>query len=118
MIAAVAAIVAGALAAGVRFGVTRLIHAPWSVLIVNVTGSAIGGAVVGLAMRHAIGADLRLVLLGGLCGGLTTFSTLSVETVQFAQEGKWREAIVGIAANLGLGIGTAATGYALVMLGA
>ena len=118
MIAAIAAVAAGALAAVVRFGTTRLVHAPWGVLIVNVAGSALGGAVVGLAMRHAIGEDARLVLLGGLCGGLTTFSTLSVETIQFAQRGKWRVAILGLAANLGLGVGAAAGALALVMLGA
>lgn len=117
MIAAIAAVVAGALAAGLRFGATRLVHATWGVLIVNVAGSAIGGAVVGLAVRHAIGEDVRLVLLGGLCGGLTTFSTLSVETIQFAQQGKWRLAIVGMAANLALGVAAAAGAWALVMLG-
>jgi CrcB protein len=115
VIAAIAAVVAGALAAGVRFGVTRFVRAPWGVLIVNVLGSAIGGAVIGLATRFALADDLRLVLLGGLCGGLTTFSTLSVETVQFAQQGRWRAAIGGMAANLALGVLAAVGGWALVM---
>ena len=90
--------------------------APWGVLVVNVVGSAIGGAVVGLSTSLALGDDVRIVLLGGLCGGLTTFSTLSVETIQFAQEGKWREAIGGIAANLLLGVAAAALGFALAAL--
>jgi CrcB protein len=116
MIAVVGAIVVGALAAVVRFVVARGIRAPWGVLVVNVAGSAIGGAVVGLATRFALGDDVRLVLLGGLCGGLTTFSTLSVETIQLAQEGKWREAIGGMAANLVLGVGAAAAAWTLVAL--
>ena len=116
MSALLAAVMVGALAAVVRFEVTRRIRAPWGVLVVNVVGSAIGGAVVGLAVRAALGDDLRLVLLGGLCGGLTTFSTLSVETIQLVQQGRWRPAIGSVAANLVLGTGAAAAAWALVAL--
>ena len=107
----VAALVASALGAVVRFLVAKASPAgfPWTVLIVNVVGSAIGGAVLALAPS----GDLRLVLLTGFCGGLTTFSTFSVETVQFALEGKWRVVVTSVAANLLLGIGAAALAYTL-----
>ncbi|HOY81326.1 MAG TPA: CrcB family protein, partial [Rhodoglobus sp.] len=103
MIAA-AVIVAGALGAVVRYLVSRWLSSaegayrnlPLAVLIVNVVGSAIGGAVLGLATAGGVDAGIRLVLLTGLCGGLTTFSTFSVETVQYVTEGKWRIALASV----------------------
>jgi CrcB protein len=77
-------------------------------------GSAIGGVVLGLAEQGAVGADIRLILLGGLCGGLTTFSTFSVESIQLLLERKWRVAALSVGANLALGIGAAALGYVIV----
>lgn len=86
---------------------------PWAVLVVNVAGSAIGGVVLGLAQHAGIPADLQLVILTGLCGGLTTFSTFSVETVQLARAGRWRAATLSVGANLLLGLGACAIGFAL-----
>jgi len=78
------------------------------VLVVNVVGSAIGGVLLATTS-----GDLRLVLLTGFCGGLTTFSTFSVETVQLVLDGKSRVAVLSVVANLVLGIGAAALGYLL-----
>ena len=114
MIAVVAAVVVGSAAALVRYGVSRAIASPWGVLLVNVVGSAIGGAVLALAERGAVSADIRLIVLGGLCGGLTTFSTFSVESIQLAVEGKWRVVLLSVGANLVLGIGAAALTYSII----
>lgn len=113
MIAIAAAVLVGALAAVLRYGVTRVVTAPWGVLLVNVVGSGIGGLALGLAERGAIGADARLILIGGLCGGLTTFSTFSVETIQLAVEGKWRVVVLSVTTNLVLGVAAAALAYSL-----
>jgi CrcB protein len=116
---AVAVIAAGALGALARYLVSRAFAGsryPWAVLVVNVAGSAIGGTVFGLATRAELSADLRLVLLTGLCGGLTTFSTLSVETVQLVLEGRTRAAVSSSAANLVLGVGAASLACCLVLL--
>jgi CrcB protein len=112
---ALTVMVVGAAAATARFGLSLLLagRAGWAVLAVNVAGSAIGGVVLGLAERAAVSADLRLVLLTGLCGGLTTFSTFGVETVQLVQDGRMRVAAWSVAANLVLGVGAAALGYLL-----
>ena len=115
MIAVIAAIIAGALAAVVRFLVTRTLTVPWGVLVVNVVGSGIGGAVLALAIRGDVSSDIRLVLLGGLCGGLTTFSTFSVDTVELAMNGRWTTAVASVAANLLLGVGAAALACAIVL---
>ena len=107
----VAALVAGSVAAAIRWMLARAIRAPWAVLVVNVIGSAVGGAVLALFERHGLGADLRIIVLGGFCGGLTTFSTFSVETIQLVQDGKWRVAALSVGSNLVLGIGAAALAY-------
>lgn len=111
-------LVAGALGAVLRYLVSRFFaprpgNFPWAVLVVNVVGSAIGGAVLGLAQAGLVSADLRLILLTGFCGGLTTFSTFSVETIQLVLEGKTRSALASVALNLVLGVGVAALTYAL-----
>ncbi|WP_198418483.1 fluoride efflux transporter CrcB [Cryobacterium frigoriphilum] len=86
---------------------------PGGVLLVNVVGSALGGVVLGLAERAAISADLQLVLLTGVCGGLTTFSTWSVETIELVNRGRWRSAVVNAGLTLALGVGVATLGYLL-----
>lgn len=117
----VAAIVAGALGAVIRYGTARAFAShpsrlPWAVLIVNVAGSLIGGVALGLAQAGVWGADARYIVLSGFCGGLTTFSTFSVETIQLALEGRMRAAAASVAANLAFGIAAAALGWCLVGL--
>ena len=112
-------VIVGALAAAARYLVTRLFgnsRFPWAVLVVNVVASGIGGAVLALSARAEISSDVQLIVLTGLCGGLSTFSTLSVETIQLVLEGKTAVAVRSVLANLALGVGAAAAAYALVML--
>jgi CrcB protein len=78
---------------------------PWPVLLVNVTGSLIAGA--------AIHTDVALVAVTGLAGGLTTFSTLSVETVQLTMTGRWRAALLSVGANVFVGLAAATVGWVL-----
>jgi CrcB protein len=114
---ALATLGAGGFAAVARYGVTVLFANrkgfPWAVLTVNVIGSALGGAAVGLAQAGNLSSDGRLLLLGGVAGGLTTFSTWSVETVQLVLDGRWRNAIASVAINIGLGLAVAAGAWVL-----
>jgi CrcB protein len=87
---------------------------PWAVLVVNVAGSLAGGALLALAERAVITPDVRLILLTGFCGGLTTFSTLSVETIELVLSGRTRIAVASVAGNLVLGIGAAALAFLLL----
>jgi len=117
----VAVLGAGALGAVLRWVVSRGLsrpsgpyrNLPLAVLLVNTLGSALAGAILGLAEAGAVSADLRLILLTGFCGGLTTFSTFSVETIQLVVDGRWRPAVSSVGANLVLGIGAAALAYLL-----
>jgi CrcB protein len=108
-----AALGAGALGALARFGVTHAVRraAPpekltRAVLIVNVAGSLLAGVLIGLPAPP----DVQYVLLGGFAGGLTTFSTWSVETVQLALDGRRRDAVLTVIANLAWGLGAALAG--------
>ena len=114
-----AVLVAGAVGAVLRYALSRALpvrpgHLPGGILIVNVVGSALAGALIGLAERAALDGDLRLVLVTGFCGGLTTFSTWSVETIELVDGGRWRAAILNVVMTLVLGIAAAVGGYLLV----
>lgn len=119
MIAVIVALAAGSLGAVLRFLIARALasRAVWAVLVVNVVGSAIGGAVLALAERGSVSADIRLILLSGFCGGFTTFSTFGVETLQLVLGGKAKVALVSVLANLILGVGAAALAYLVVVAG-
>jgi CrcB protein len=79
-------------------------------LIVNVAGSAVLGVLLGL--RHVSPAVLALVGTG-FCGTLTTFSTFGYDVVRLVEERAVGRAVAYLTASLVLGLGTAATGYAL-----
>lgn len=103
---ALAVVVAGALGAALRYllgHVGRKSSWPWPVLLVNVVGSLIAGI--------AIHTDLALIVVTGFAGGLTTFSTFSVETVQLAGTGRWRTAALNVASNVVLGLIAATAGW-------
>jgi CrcB protein len=63
---------------------------PWATFAINVSGSLVLGFLAALFRKHP-DASVRLwyVLLGtGFCGGFTTFSTFSLETLELMQEGR------------------------------
>lgn len=117
-----ATIVAGALGTVLRYLTSRALvprsQFPWAVLAVNVVGSAIGGVVLGLATIGGVDAGIRFIVLAGFCGGLTTFSTWSVETVRLVQEGQWQWVGLSVAGNLVFGVGAAAAAYAITVTAA
>ena len=116
----VSVLAAGALGALARYLVSlafrRRTGFPWAVLVVNLVASAIGGATLALAYRGTLSAEWRLVLLTGLAGGISTFSTWSVDTLQLVLTGKARTAVLSVAANLVLGLGVAALAFLLASL--
>jgi len=107
-------VAAGALGAVVRFAATRIAareRFPYAVLVVNAIGSLIAG--LAIAFATALGPEVTTIVVTGFCGGLTTFSTFSVDTIRLAVRGRLLAAIGNVAANLALGVGAAALGCAL-----
>ncbi|WP_127794637.1 fluoride efflux transporter CrcB [Agromyces sp. LHK192] len=115
---AAAVLVAGAIGAVARYGLSRALpvrdgRIPLGILIANVAGSAVAGVVIGLAERAAVGDDVRVVLVTGFCGGLTTFSTWTVETVELALARRARAAVANVAVTLAAGLAACAAAYLL-----
>ncbi len=68
---------------------------PWGTLIVNVSGSLIIGFVATLTApdgRVFIGSVARLAIMAGFCGGYTTFSSFSIQTLNLLNDGEWLHA--------------------------
>lgn len=66
---------------------------PIGTLIINVTGSFLLVLLLQVALDvPGMSPALRLALTTGFCGGYTTFSTFSFETIALLQEGDWRRA--------------------------
>ncbi|ABU58914.1 fluoride efflux transporter CrcB [Roseiflexus castenholzii] len=78
---------------------------PYGTLIVNVIGSFLIGLVLVLATTRLNLSDLaRLLIVTGLLGGFTTFSSLSFETYSLIVSGSWRVAGIYLASSFGLGM--------------
>jgi fluoride exporter len=76
---------------------------PWGTLLVNVIGSVVIGfaaATMHDGGRFPAGNDARIFVLVGLCGGYTTFSAFSLQTLTLIQGGQWLPA----AGNIGLSV--------------
>ncbi len=76
---------------------------PWGTLIVNVTGSFIIGffaALTGPDGRVYVGSTARQFVMTGICGGYTTFSSFSLQTLNLVNDGEW----VRAGANVGLSV--------------
>jgi len=121
MILAAAVGIAGALGAVSRYLIDGAVQDrtrglfPYGTLAVNVLGSFILGLLAGLAIRHAGAAHLKAVAGAGFCGGLTTWSTASWETVRLAEEGASRVAWQWTLANLGASLIGSAAGLAIAL---
>jgi fluoride exporter len=68
---------------------------PWGTLIVNVVGSLVIGffaTLTGPDGRVFVGSTARQFVMVGFCGGYTTFSSFSIQTLELVQDGEWLQA--------------------------
>jgi CrcB protein len=91
----------GALGSMARYWMTNAVAAltgprfPWGTIAINVIGSFIIGFVAFLTTpigRVSISFDIRAFILVGICGGYTTFSAFSLQTLELMRNGHWLEA--------------------------
>lgn len=76
---------------------------PWGTLIVNVVGSLIIGffaTVTGPDGRLLVGTIPRQFVMIGICGGYTTFSSFSLQTLNLLNDGEWLYAGMNIVASV------------------
>lgn len=110
----------GAVGALLRFWVSTGLHAllgrgfPYGTLTVNVMGSlSIGTLSVLFLERLALGPEVRLMVLVGILGAFTTFSTFSLETINLLEDGRVLAAGANVMLNISLCV--AATWIGLVL---
>lgn len=61
---------------------------PFATFFVNIVGCLIIGFLISLAHRHLLNLQFRAFLAVGFCGGFTTFSTFSSESLQLLKNGQ------------------------------
>jgi CrcB protein len=84
---------------------------PWGTLAVNLTGSLLLGFLYSFLDATAAASEWRLLLGVGLCGGYTTFSTLTYESVRLIQESEFALAGAYMAASVLLGLLATLVGF-------
>jgi CrcB protein len=91
---------------------------PWGTMVVNVTGSFIIGlfaTVTGPEGRWLAPATFRQFFMLGICGGYTTFSSFSLQTLNLAEDGEWFKAGANSALSLALCLLGVWLGHVLAM---
>jgi fluoride exporter len=92
---------------------------PWGTLLINIMGSfAIGffGTLTGPDGRVFVGSTARQFFMVGVCGGYTTFSSFSLQTLNLANDGEWLSAggyVIGSVALCLIGVWA---GYAFAIV--
>lgn len=103
---------------GVGVLVTRLFGTPtfpYATLIVNVVGCLLIGVLGGLAQTtRVLSPDLQLLLITGMLGGLTTYSTFGYQAVTLGRDGHLTTAMLFVTLHLIVGLSAVWFGLWLV----
>jgi CrcB protein len=89
---------------------------PLGTIIVNGSGSLVLGLLTGLSLYHGLGGRVLAVIGVGLCGGYTTWSTASWETIHLLQTGHRSQAVIYTLGSLVVCVGCAAIAIGLMAL--
>jgi fluoride exporter len=83
---------------------------PWGTFLVNCTGCFLIGLLYAISVKHAwMTVEWRMLLITGLCGGYTTFSSYSYESISLFKQGAYSyfflytvlSVVLGLLATLG-----------------
>ena len=97
---------------------TWFVTFPMGTLVINVTGSfliAFFGTLTAADGRWLVSPNARLFFMTGICGGYTTFSSFSLQTLNLMQDGQWRYAALNILGSFVLCLLAAWLGYIAAM---
>jgi CrcB protein len=122
----------GALGSVARFWLSGLVAThvgstfPWGTFVINVTGSFVIGfyaTLTGPEGRVFAGSNSRQFFIAGICGGYTTFSSFSLQTLNLARDDEWMQAggyVVGsvVACLVAVWLGHIAAAYLNQLKGA
>ena len=83
----------------------RLWAFPIGIMVINILGCFLIGVLYGYFKSKATTDPvLPLLLMTGVLGGFTTFSTFSFETIQLLQQNEWLKAAFYVVGSVGLGV--------------
>jgi CrcB protein len=88
---------------------------PWGILLVNIAGSFVIGlfyALTGPEGRFRVSTTARQFVMTGLCGGYTTFSAFSLDTLDLMRDGRLLAAGANMVLSVALCIAAAWAGHA------
>jgi CrcB protein len=114
----------GALGTGGRYWLSGVVARafgetfPWGTLLVNVSGSLVIGlfaTLTGPDGRMFVGTNARQFVMIGLCGGYTTFSSFSLQTLNLMQDGEWLAAGANIVLSVVLCLAAVWVGHVLAL---
>ena len=113
----------GGIGSLLRYGLAQWLPAmlggrpfPLAILGANVLASGLLGAIAGAVAGRLLSNELRLLIGVGFCGGLSTFSSFSVDTLLLFQQGRPGVALLNIGLNLVLCLLASATGFWAVLI--
>ncbi len=89
---------------------------PWGTIGINIAGSFLIGFFGTLTLeggRHPAPEWARLFVMVGICGGFTTFSSFSLQTLDLLRGGGWGRALANVAISVMLCLASVAIGHAL-----
>lgn len=101
-----AVFIGGGIGSLLRFGITLAsvqlsLTFPTGTLLANIISSIIMGFVIGLTdIQFDISPTLKLFFITGLCGGFSTFSTFSYETLDLLSSDKYFLGVANIVLNV------------------
>lgn len=76
----------GGLGALGRYSLGFLLNTPWATLVCNLIGSFFIGYI---SEKYIPSPHMKLILMVGLLGGFTTFSSYAIESLKMVKEGQW-----------------------------
>jgi CrcB protein len=92
---------------------------PWGTIIINITGSLLIGFFGTLTLAHGrfpVSENMRLFVMIGFCGGYTTFSSFSLQTLDLLRSGATGRAAVNVVASMILCVAAVAAGHQIAAL--
>ena len=99
-----------------RFLLPASVYFPSSTVLINVLGSFVIGFFGTLTVsggRYAVPENVRLFVMVGICGGFTTFSSFSLQTLDMLRSGHWGKALMNIGLSVVLCLAAVSMGHAI-----